>query len=304
MNAIDKLKDMQIKNDSLICLGLDLDAKKMPAEFAGSTKKMFDFAHWIIDATADKVCAYKPNIAFYERYGGEGLSLLKQIIKRIPDEIPVILDCKRGDIGNTAAHYAAAMFEWFEADWVTLSPYMGYDSLRPFMEYKDKGVFVLCLTSNTGAKDFQHLEVEGKPLYRQVAEKVKYWDKEGKCGLVVGATHMEQLKEIREVAGEMPLLIPGVGAQGGSLEDAAKIGTANFKKTAVINVSRSVLYASNGTDYAKRAREELEKLNAQVKACRTGESEEDTEDTIVESENKTEPNTEAAPETGQSNQSE
>ena len=304
MNAIDKLKEMQSKNDSLICLGLDLDAKKMPAEFAGSTKKMFDFAHWIIDATADKVCAYKPNIAFYERYGGEGLSLLKQIIKRIPDEIPVILDCKRGDIGNTAAHYAAAMFEWFEADWVTLSPYMGYDSLRPFMEYKDKGVFVLCLTSNTGAKDFQHLEVEGKPLYRRVAEKVKYWDKEGKCGLVVGATHMEQLKEIREVAGEMPLLIPGVGAQGGSLEDAVKIGTANFKKTAVINVSRSVLYASNGTDYAKRAREELEKLNAQVKACRAGESEEDTEDTIVESENKTEPNTEAVPETGQSNQSE
>ena len=173
MNAIDKLKEMQIKNDSFICLGLDLDVKKMPVEYAGSTKKMFDFAHWIIDATADKVCAYKPNIAFYERYGGEGLSLLQQIIKRIPDEVPVILDCKRGDIGNTASHYAAAMFEWFGADWVTLNPYMGYDSLRPFMEYKDKGVFVLCLTSNTGAKDFQDLKVDGKPLYRLVAEKVK-----------------------------------------------------------------------------------------------------------------------------------
>jgi len=301
MNAIDKLKEMQSKNDSFICLGLDLDAKKMPAEYAGSTKKMFDFAHWIIDATADKVCAYKPNIAFYERFGGEGLSLLKQIIKRIPDEIPVILDCKRGDIGNTASHYAAAMFEWFGADWVTLNPYMGYDSLRPFMEYKDKGVFVLCLTSNTGAKDFQHLNVEGKPLYRQVAEKVKYWDKDGKCGLVVGATHMEQLKEIREVAGDMPLLIPGVGAQGGNLEDAVKYGTADFTKPAVINVSRSVLYASNDTDYAKRAREELEKLNDLVKSVRNIKPIEDTSENSV---NNTEQSSETVQEPESSNQSE
>jgi len=301
MNAIDKLKEMQSKNDSFICLGLDLDAKKMPAEYAGSTKKMFDFAHWIIDATADKVCAYKPNIAFYERYGGEGLSLLKQIIKRIPDEIPVILDCKRGDIGNTASHYAAAMFEWFGADWVTLNPYMGYDSLRPFMEYKDKGVFVLCLTSNTGAKDFQHLNVEGKPLYRQVAEKVKYWDKDGKCGLVVGATHMEQLKEIREVAGDMPLLIPGVGAQGGNLEDAVKYGTADFTKPAVINVSRSVLYASNGTDYAKRAREELEKLNDLVKSVRNIKP---IEDTSENSANRTQQGPEPVQEPESTNQSE
>jgi orotidine-5'-phosphate decarboxylase len=278
MNALDKLNEMQSRNDSIICLGLDLDAKKMPAEYSGSTKKMFDFAHWIIDATADKVCAYKPNIAFYERYGGDGLSLLKQIIKRIPDEIPVILDCKRGDIGNTASHYAASMFEWFGADWVTLNPYMGYDSLRPFIEYKDKGVFVLCLTSNTGARDFQELKVDGKPLYRQVAEKVSYWNKDGNCGLVVGATHMDQLKEIREVSRGMPLLIPGVGAQGGSLENAVITGTANFTQPAVINVSRSVLYASNGTDFAKRAREELEKLNNVVKSVRAGQPDDSTEE--------------------------
>lgn len=254
----------------MISLGLDLDAKKMPAEFVGSTKKMFDYVHRVIDATSDKVCAYKPNIAFFERFGADGLSLLKQIVQRIPEDIPVIVDGKRGDIGNTASHYAAAMFEWLNADWVTINPYMGYDSIRPFIEYKEKGVFVLCLTSNTGSKDFQHLICDGHPLYRHVAEKVRYWDKDFNCGLVVGATQPEQLKEIRDMAGDMPLLIPGVGAQGGDLETAAKFGTANFTKPALINVSRSILYASQGLDFAQKAREELTKLNDAVNAVRSG----------------------------------
>jgi len=270
MQQIQKLKNIQTKNNSIISLGLDLDAKKMPGEYVGSIKKMFDYVNRVIDATSDKVCAYKPNIAFFERFGADGLSLLKQIVQRIPEDIPIIIDCKRGDIGNTSSHYAAAMFEWLEADWVTINPYMGYDSIRPFIEYKEKGVFVLCLTSNTGSKDFQHLVCDGHPLYRHVAEKVRYWDKDFNCGLVVGATHPEELKEIREIAGDMPLLIPGVGAQGGDLETAAIYGTDKFTKPALINISRSVMYASQGLDFAQKAREELTKLNDAVNTARTG----------------------------------
>lgn len=268
MSAVRNLQKIQQKNRSMICLGLDLDPKKMPTEFASSIKGMFDFAHRVIDATADLVCAYKPNMAFFECLGPEGLSLLKLIRDRIPEDVPVILDGKRGDIGNTAQYYADSLYNMYNADWVTLSPYMGYDSLRPFLEYKDKGAFILCLTSNSGSRDFQQLEIEGKPLYQIVAEKVLYWNKDQNCGLVVGATHPSQLRDIREVAGDMPLLIPGVGAQGGSLEEAAVLGTDNFRKPALINVSRSVLYASNEKDFALKARAELEKLNQQVSALR------------------------------------
>lgn len=268
MSIYRDLQKIQQQNNSMICLGLDLDVKRMPSDYAGSLKQMFEFAHRVIDATSDLVCAYKPNLAFYEQHGPEGLSLLKLIRDRIPDHIPVILDGKRNDIGNTAGHYARALFETYRADWVTLNPYMGYDSMRPFLEYKDKGVFVLCLTSNAGSKDFQELIVNGKPLYMEVAEKVNYWNKDQNCGLVVGATHPEQLRDIRRVSGEMPILIPGVGAQGGSLEDAVLYGTDNFQKLAVINVSRSVLYASRDADFAQKARQELEKLNASVAQLR------------------------------------
>jgi orotidine-5'-phosphate decarboxylase len=180
------------------------------------------------------------------------------------------MDAKRGDIGNTAQYYAEALFDKLRGDWVTLNPYMGYDSLKPFLDYKEKGAFILCLTSNNGARDFQLLEVNGKPLYKVVAEKVSSWNKDENCGLVVGATHPDQLREIREITGDMPLLIPGVGAQGGSLEEAATLGTDNFKKTAIINVSRSVLYASVEKDFAQRARQELERLNATVTTLRNG----------------------------------
>jgi orotidine-5'-phosphate decarboxylase len=269
MSALRDLQKMQNKNNSLICLGLDLDQRRMPADFGKTIKNMFDFACRIIDASSDLVCAYKPNLAFYESLGAEGLSLLKHIVVRIPNEIPIILDAKRGDIGHTAAHYAEALFGQFKANWVTVNPYLGYDSLRPFLEYKDRGIFVVCLTSNTGAKDFQQLLVDGKPLYQIVAEKVAYWNKDQNCGLVVGATVPDQLQEIRDLAGDMPLLIPGVGAQGGSLEQAALYGTKNFQKAAVINVSRSVLYASKESDFAQRARDELTKLNTSVNNLRS-----------------------------------
>ncbi len=283
MSAVSQLKQIQSKNQSMICLGLDLDPKRMPQAHAKNIRSMFDFAHRIVDATADLVCAYKPNMAFFESLGPEGLSLLKQIVHRIPDHIPIILDGKRGDIGNTAGHYARAMYEIYGATWVTINPYMGYDSFRPFVEYDEKGIFILCLTSNSGAKDFQMLNVDGKPLYRHVAEKVNYWDKDRSFGLVVGATQPEQLKEIREISGDMPLLIPGVGAQGGSLELAARYGTAEFQKPAVINVSRSVLYASGGDDFDSRARQELQKLVAEVNSFRPGVNKDETENQDAES---------------------
>jgi orotidine-5'-phosphate decarboxylase len=268
MSAYKDLQKIQQRNRSMICLGLDLDPKRMPADFGGSTKGMFEYAHKVIDATSDLVCAYKPNLAFFEQLGPQGLSLLKLILDRVPEYVPVILDAKRGDIGNTSAHYAKALFDYYGADWVTVNPYMGHDSLRPFLEYKDKGIFVLCLTSNAGAKDFQYLQVNGKPLYMEVAEKVVSWNKDGNCGLVVGATHPEELVDIRAVSGDMPILIPGVGAQGGSLEEAVLGGTDNFRKPALINVARSVLYASSEADFAQRARQELLKLNDAVNKLR------------------------------------
>jgi orotidine-5'-phosphate decarboxylase len=268
MIALEKLQKAQQANHSHICLGLDLDPKKMPTEFGGTVRGMFDFTRRIIEATSDQVCAYKPNLAFYESLGVEGWSLLSQVLQRIPERIPIILDGKRNDIGNTATQYASALFDRLGADWVTINPYMGYDSMKPFMDRRDKGVFVLCLTSNAGARDFQMLSVEGRPLYQVVADRVRYWNKENNCGLVVGATHIDQLKEVREIAGDMPLLIPGVGAQGGSLEESIVVGTDNFRQPAVINVSRSVLYASNAADFDQRARQEVVRLNAAVTKIR------------------------------------
>lgn len=268
MSAASELKAVQEKNNSMICVGLDLDAKKIPSEYSSSIKGMYDFTVRIIEATSDIVAAYKPNLAFYMELGPEGLSLLEKIVRKIPDDVRVIFDGKMGDIGNTASHYATAVFERYKADWVTLNPYMGYDSIRPFLEYKDKGAFILCLTSNPGSREFQFMHVVNKPIYMYVAEKVAYWDKEQNLGLVVGATHPEQLADIRKAAGDCPILIPGVGAQGGSLDLAARAGTDDFKKLALINVSRSIIYASSGDDFDKMARAEVERLNSKINDIR------------------------------------
>lgn len=269
MSAAGDIKAIQEKNNSMLCVGLDLDRKKIPSEYASSIKGLYDFADKIIEATKDIVAAYKPNLAFFEELGPEGFSLLDKIIRRIPDEVVVIADGKRGDIGNTAAHYAAAIFERLKADWTTINPYMGYDSIRPFLDYKGKGAFILCLTSNPGSRDFQLLHVLNKPIYMYVAEKVAYWNKEQNLGLVVGATHHEQLAEIRKAAGDMPILIPGVGAQGGNLEKAVLYGTDNFRHPVLINVSRTVLYASQNDDFAEAARSEVEKLNSTINGLRS-----------------------------------
>ncbi len=268
MSALKKLTQGIEKKKSMLCVGLDLDPARLPQGCDDSIKGLCSFALNIIEATSDIVVAYKPNIAFYEALGPEGLSLLKLITSRIPEDITIILDAKRGDIGNTGDFYAKACYEIYNADWVTLSPYMGFDSIRPFINYTDKGVFVLCLTSNAGASDFQRLDYNGKPLYLHVAEKTASWNKDSNCGLVVGATHPEQMIEIRTAAQDMPILIPGVGAQGGDLEKAVTGGTKNYTKPAIINVSRSVLYASDKEDYAAASRRVVEGLNREINQLR------------------------------------
>jgi orotidine-5'-phosphate decarboxylase len=220
---------------------------------------VFEFNRAIIDATADLVCAYKPNIAFYEAMGNEGLDALKRTRGYIPEGIPAIIDAKRGDIGNTVKAYARSLFDYFGFDATTASPYLGFDSLEPFVEYRDRGVLVLCRTSNPGAVDFQSLECEvdgsRKQLFEVVAEKVSRWNTHGNMGLVVGATYPEELKLIRQKYPDMIILIPGVGAQGGELAEVVKYGADAGRQKTIINSSRQILYASKGKDFAQAARQ-------------------------------------------------
>ena len=263
MNFTEKLAGAVDKNRSLLCVGLDPDPALMPANLG-----IFEFNRAIIDATADLVCAYKPNIAFYEVFGSRGLDDLKRTRECIPADIPVIIDAKRGDIGNTARAYARGLFEYFNFDAVTVSPYLGYDSLEPFIQYADKGIFVLCRTSNAGAVDFQSLscEVEDgkKPLYEVVAAKVNGWNTRGNLGLVVGATYPEELQRIRQDYPDMPLLIPGVGTQGGELSEVVRHGVDAKRQRTIINSSRQILYASKGKDYAAAARRAAQELRDRI----------------------------------------
>jgi orotidine-5'-phosphate decarboxylase len=265
MNFIEKLAYASQKNHSLLCVGLDPDPALMPEKTG-----IFEFNKAIIDATVDLVCAYKPNIAFYEAMGTAGPDALKKTRDYIPKEIPVIIDAKRGDIGNTAKAYARSLFDYFNFDAMTASPYLGYDSLAPFIEYRDRGIFVLCRTSNAGAMDFQSLLVKtdggGKMLFEVVAERVSEWNKHGNLGLVVGATYPEELKLIRDRYPEMPLLIPGVGTQGGELMQVVKYGVDAGRKKTIINSSRQVIYASKGRDFADAARQEAQKIRDQINA--------------------------------------
>ena len=243
MNFIEKLARAIQKNKSLLCVGLDPDPALMPDKIG-----IFEFNKAIIDATADLVCAYKPNFAFYEALGNEGLDALKRTVDYIPEDIPVIGDAKRGDIGNTAKAYARSIFSYFNFDATTVNPYLGFDSIEPFIQYRDRGVFVLCRTSNAGAVDFQSLtcEVNGSRhlLFEIVAEKVSQWNTYGNLGLVVGATYPEELKLIRQRYPDMPLLIPGVGAQGGELSKVVSYGVDARRQRTIINSSRQILYAS------------------------------------------------------------
>lgn len=263
MNFFEKLAQAIQKNHSLLCIGLDPDPALMPAGTG-----IFEFNKAIIDATADLVCAYKPNFAFYEALGSEGFDALKRTSDYIPESILIIGDAKRGDIGNTAQAYAKAIFSYFNFDATTVSPYLGFDSVEPFIQYRDRGVFVLCRTSNAGAVDFQSLacEVNGnrKLLFEVVAEKVSQWNTYGNLGLVVGATYPEELKLIRQRFPEMPLLIPGVGAQGGELSQVVSYGVDTGKRRTIINSSRQILYASKKPDFAPAARRAAAGLRDQI----------------------------------------
>jgi orotidine-5'-phosphate decarboxylase len=263
MNFIEKLTGAARKNKSLLCVGLDPDPKLMH-----DGVDVFEFNRAIIDATSDLVCAYKPNLAFYEALGSGGLDDLKRTVDYIPKDIPVIADAKRGDIGNTAKAYAKALFDNLHFDAATVSPYLGFDSIEPFIEYRDKGIFILCRTSNAGAVDFQslicELENSRRPLFEVVALKAGQWNKYGNIGLVVGATYPEELKTIRQLQPDMPLLIPGIGAQGGDLALTVRYGVDAQGEKAIINSSRQVLYASKGKDFAEAARQAASELREQI----------------------------------------
>ncbi len=270
MNFIEKLLTASRKNKSLLCVGLDPDPGLMPDKIG-----VFEFNKAIIDATSDLVCAYKLNLAFYEVLDIEGLDALKRIIRYIPDDIPVVGDAKRGDIGNTAKAYARAIFSNFNFDAATVNPYLGFDSIEPFLEYSDKGVFILCRTSNAGAVDFQALRCEAeegyRPLFEIVALKAEEWNTHGNIGLVVGATYPEELRLIRQSHPDMPLLIPGIGAQGGDLEQAVHYGVDAQGEKAIINSSRQIIYASRGKDFAQAARRVASELREQINRCRFAE---------------------------------
>jgi orotidine-5'-phosphate decarboxylase len=258
LKFIDKLLNASQKNKSWLCIGLDPDPELVPGV------DVLQFNQAIIDATSDLVCAYKPNLAFYEALGTEGLAILEKTVKCVPGHIPVIGDAKRGDIGNTAKAYAKALFSVLGFDAATVNPYLGFDSLEPFINYQDKGVFILCRTSNKGATDFQDLCTDGLPLYEVVARKAREWNIHGNIGLVVGATYPEELKKVRSICPEMPLLIPGIGAQGGDLASAVGYGADAHGEKAIINVSRQILYASREKDFAQAARNIAEKIRNQI----------------------------------------
>jgi orotidine-5'-phosphate decarboxylase len=256
--------------DSLVCVGLDPEPEKFPARFADDADAIFHFSRAIVDATAEFACAFKPQIAHFAALGAEdALHRLIAHIHTAHPGIPVILDSKRGDIGSTAQRYAVEAFDRFAADAVTVNPYLGRDSVQPFLDHADKGVVVLCRTSNPGAGDLQDLVVDGAPLYQHVARKVATeWNAHGNCALVVGATWPEQLKAVRDIVGDVPFLVPGVGAQGGDV--AAVVGNA---KTAdgtglVVSSSRAILYASRGDDFAEAAASAARSLRDEINRYR------------------------------------
>lgn len=264
MNFFQKLREARHQNNSMLCIGLDPDPRLMPPNI-----DIFEFNRAIIDATADLVCAYKPNFAFYESMAEEGLDALHRTILYIPDNIPVIGDAKRSDIGNTARAYARAIFLNLSCDATTVNPYLGSDSVAAFTDYSDRGVFILCLTSNTGASDFQLLECNTEetglqPLYKVVARMASQWNRHGNIGLVVGATYTDELKSIRYSHPDMPILIPGIGAQGGNLAMVVRNGVNDHGGGIIINSSRQVLYASKESDFARAARHEALSLRDQI----------------------------------------
>ena len=267
---IETLRRAWARADSLVCVGLDPEIERFPRQVAAEPSPIFQFNKAIIDATADLVCAYKPQFAHYAAYEAEDqLERTIEYLHKTHPDVPVILDSKRGDVGNTAERYAIEAFERYGADAVTVNPYLGSDSLEPFLRHADKGVFILCRTSNPGARDLQDLTVGGRRLYEVVAQmSAAHWNTRGNCGLVVGATYPADMAAVRALAPELPLLVPGVGAQGGDVAQAVASGQSADGTGLLVSSSRSILYASAGADFASAARAATAQLREQINASR------------------------------------
>lgn len=264
----EKLLTAVDRNRSLLCVGLDPEPGKLPSCVQGKDNPVLYFNQQIIDATGDLVCAFKPNYAFYGALGERGWATLEATLAHIPPSIPVILDAKVSDIGNTAEQYARMFFDELGADALTVNPYMGADAVAPFLARPDKSVFLLCLTSNPGAEDFETQQLEDGPLYLRVARRARQWNAARNCGLVVGATQTAAFAELRAVVPDMWFLVPGVGAQGGDLEAVVRQGRDAAGAGLVINASRAVLYASSGDDFAAAARRAAAHLRESIESCR------------------------------------
>ena len=256
-----------------LCVGLDSDFEKIPetARQSGVRETIVAFNRAIVDATKDIVCAYKPNPAFYEVHGDEGWKALRETIQYIQEaapDVPVILDGKRTDIGNTNNGYVESAFDHLRADAITVHPYFGSDALSAFFERKEKGIIVLCRSSNPGSGEIQDLKVDGEPLYKHVARLVAgKWNANGNCGIMVGATYPQELAEVRAIVGDMPILIPGVGAQGGDIEKTVAAGKDGNGRGMIISVSRAIIFASDGADFAEAARAKALELDGAIRAA-------------------------------------
>jgi orotidine-5'-phosphate decarboxylase len=270
---IEQLRSVWASHDSLVCVGLDPEIERFPAHIAAEPSPIFQFNKAIIDATHDLACAFKPQFAHYAAYEAEDqLERTIEYLHKSYPGVPVILDAKRGDIGNTAERYAIEAFERYGADAVTVNPYLGTDALEPFLKHADKGVLVLCRTSNPGARDLQDLPVNGRPLYQVVAElAARRWNARGNCLLVVGATYPTELAAVRALVGDMPLLVPGVGAQGGDVAQAVRAGQSAQGTGLLVSSSRAILYASQGNDFAGAARQATAALRDEINRNRVRE---------------------------------
>lgn len=268
MNFYQRFLQITEEKNSLLCIGFDPDINRLPDIFKSQPNPMLKFCSEIIANTNHIAAAYKLNLAFFETEGSKGWSVLEKLVDSLPADILKIADAKRGDIGSSSEMYARAILERLGFDAVTVNPYLGKDSVEPFLQWPEKGAFVLCLTSNPGAKDFQYFSNGSKTLYLKVLEEVKKWNTRQNCGLVVGATYPEELQAIRKKAPDLPFLIPGIGVQGGELREAVTGGTNDAGQLALFNFSRGILYKSSSCDFAEAAQKEAESLRDQINEIR------------------------------------
>ncbi len=268
LSFTEKWKQATRRNNSLVCVGLDTDPAQLPASVRAKADPVLYFNQQIIDATCDLICCYKPNFAFYSALGAGGFATLKRTLDHIPADIPVLIDAKVGDMGNTAEQYARTFYEVLGCDALTVTPYLGHDCVAPFAAFKDRTTFLVCLTSNPGADDFQKKHLGDRPLYEQVVAKARAWNAANNIGLVVGATQPTHLARVRQLAPDMPLLLPGIGAQGGDIAAAVKNGCDARGAGILINSSRGILYASQGSDFAAAARQATLTLRDAINAHR------------------------------------